>query len=104
MEPVVLGLVCGVIFAVAEAGAVLLARWPNAGRERRTLVVSVVSRFSTGLLIPTADLGVALWVTGLLLGIGLAIPVAVVSRTYAAPLGIGAVGGVVVAAIAELTL
>jgi hypothetical protein len=96
--------VCGSVFAIAEAGAVLFVRWPGAGRELRTLAVSVVGRFLTGLLVPTVDLGVALWATGLLLGIGLSIPIAVVSRTYAGPLGVGAVGGIVIAAIAELAL
>lgn len=68
------------------------------------LVVSVTSRFLTGLLIPTVDLGVALWITGLFLGLALTVPIVVVSRRWVGPLGLGVLGGFVIASIAELAL
>lgn len=68
------------------------------------LIVLLTSRFLTGLLIPTVDLGVELWITGLFLGLALTVPIVVVSRRWVEPLGLGVVGGFVIAAIAELAL
>jgi hypothetical protein len=56
------------------------------------------------LLIPTVDLGVERWVTGLFLGFALSVPIVVVSRRWVGPLGLGVIGGFVIASIAELAL
>ena len=95
-------MICGFVFASLEPALVLFTRWRAAGRGWRVLIVSLTSRFLTGLLIPTVDLGVPLWMTGLFLGLALTVPLVVVSRRWVGPLGLGAIGGFVIAAIAEL--
>lgn len=102
MDLVLLGLICGGVFAAIEFGLVLLGRWPRPHEEFRVLVASSANRFATGLVIPNADIGLPLWASGLVIGLLLALPIAAVSRRTVGPLGLGAVGGITIAALAEL--
>lgn len=102
MDPILLGLICGGVFAAIEVVLVLLGRWPRPYEAFSVLVASAVNRFVTGLLIPNADIGLTLWASGLLIGVLLALPIAAVSRRTIGPLGLGAVGGMTIAALAEL--
>ena len=103
MDPILLGLIAGATFAALELALVHWMRWPRAREEFAALVTSVTNRFATGLAIPTIDIGQSLWVTGLVIGIALSLPVAAVSRRTVGPIGLGAVAGIAIAAIAELT-
>jgi hypothetical protein len=103
VDPILLGVIAGVVFALLEVVLVLLGQWPGAREEFSVLVASAVNRFATGLFIPNVDLGMPLWVTGIVIGIVLALPIAAVGRRTVGPLGLGAVGGITIAAVAELT-
>lgn len=103
MDPIVLGLAAGTVFALFEIVLVRLRRWPSPYEEFGVLVASAVNRFTTGLVIPNVEIGIPLWATGLGIGLLLALPIAVVGRRTVGPLGFGMVGGITIAAIAELT-
>ncbi len=102
MDPILLGVICGSVFAAFEGVLVLLGRWPRPYEAFSVLIAAAANRFATGLVIPNADIGLTLWASGLVLGLLLAIPIAVVSRRTVGPLGMGAVGGITIAALAEL--
>ena len=102
MDPVLLGVICGVAFAAIEVVLVLFGRWPGPAEEARVLIASSANRFVTGLIIPNTDIGLTLWASGLVIGLLLALPIAAVSRRTVGPLGLGAVGGMTIAALAEL--
>jgi hypothetical protein len=55
-----------------------------------------IDRFMIGLIIPNVVLGINPIIAGALLGIGLSLPSAIISRTYAPILIIGTVGGAVI--------
>lgn len=104
VDPVLLGVISGAVFAGFELGLVHFSRWPSPSYEFGALVASASNRFATGLLIPNADIGIPLWASGLAIGMLLALPIAAISRNIVGPVGLGAVGGVTIAAIAELTV
>jgi len=49
-----------------------------------------------GFLIPNVELGIHSALTGLLLGISLSMPSAIITRAYAPIIGIGAIGGFII--------
>lgn len=102
MDPILLGLICGVVFAAFEGVLVVLGRWPRPHEAFGVLIASAANRFATGLVIPNVDIGLTLWASGLVIGLLLALPIAAVSRRTVGPLGLGAVGGMTIAALAEL--
>jgi hypothetical protein len=103
MDPVVLGIIAGAVFASLEFALVVLGRWPSPRDEVRVLVASAANRFATGLIIPNVEIGVTPWAAGLIIGTLLALPVAAVGLRTVIPLGLGALGGITIAAVAELT-
>ncbi|MDA0351995.1 MAG: hypothetical protein O3A10_07285 [Chloroflexi bacterium] len=102
MDPILLGLIAGSVFAALEVLLVLVGRWPGQAEEFWVLVASAANRFATGLVIPTSDIGLPLWASGLMFGALLAVPIAAVARRTVEPLGLGVVGGITIAAVAQL--
>ena len=63
-----------------------------------------IERFMIGFLIPNVDLGIHPVLTGLLLGAGLSLPSAIITRAYAPIIGIGIVGSVIIGFIVKAVL
>ena len=87
------GLVFGFIFALVDALMMVPIDMPD-----KTLAIlgASINRFAIGFLIPVVKLPFAPWLTGLLLGILLSLPDAIITKTYVPIVGIGAVGGLII--------
>jgi len=68
--------------------------------KRRAMLGAFTHRFAVGFVICNASLPWMGWLNGLLLGLLLSLPDAIITKAWAPILGLGAIGGVVIGIIA----
>lgn len=65
------------------------------------MLASFINRFTIGFLIANTNIPVSSWLKGLLIGLFLSLPDAIITKTYAPILGIGIVGGIIIGYLTE---
>ena len=98
MSRLVLGLVCGLIFGAVDVALMLPMSFPD---KRTALLAAFFSRFGIGFVIPLVELPWPGWLIGLVIGVLLSVPDAIITKAYAPILMSGAVGGVIIGGIAH---
>jgi hypothetical protein len=93
MDRVLLGLICGVVFGVLDALAMLPLEFSD---KRAALLGAFLDRFAIGFVIGCARLTWPGWLAGLTFGMLISAPSAVITKVYGPILGVGAVGGAVI--------
>jgi hypothetical protein len=93
MSRIILGIVCGIAFGLLDAVLMLPMSFPD---KRVAITGAFLDRFAIGFLICVVDLPWPGWLTGLVVALLLSLPSAVVTKSYAPILGMGAIGGVVI--------
>ena len=93
MNSVTKGLLAGVLFGTVAVLTMLPLKFPNKGIA---LSAAFASRFAIGLVIAVAALPVQGWLKGLIFGILMSIPDALVTGSYVPILPFGAVGGTII--------
>jgi hypothetical protein len=91
---IMLGLVCGVV-AIAP---MFEMSFPD---RQAAITDAFIHRFAVGWFVPNAFPGIAPIIRGLLLGILLSLPDALITKAYAPILGLGVVGGLILGVIAR---
>ena len=96
MSRIMLGAICGVVF-----GAVAVATMIPLSFEDKTAAMTgaFLNRFAVGFVIGAARLPVPAWASGLLFGLLLSLPDAIITKAYAPILILGAIGGTVVGVV-----
>jgi predicted neutral ceramidase superfamily lipid hydrolase len=97
MSPLILALVCGVAFG---ALAVLLMLPMPFADKPAALVAAFANRFAIGFLIPLVSLPMPSIAKGLLIGLLISIPDAIITKAYVPILVMGALGGLVIGWVA----
>ena len=93
MSPLQQGLFAGVLFGALSVATMLPLSFAD---KRRALLAAFIDRFAIGLLIPLVRTPVPGWLDGLLLGLLLSLPTALITRAAKPILLTGAVGGLVI--------
>jgi len=102
MNKVVLGSICGLIFGVVDVLIMIPLKYENNRKRYEAMSAAFIERFIIGFLIPNVNLSLHPAVTGLLLGLGLSIPSAVITRAYAPIIGMGILGGILIGFISKM--
>ena len=90
MSRVPFGIVAGLAFAVIDVLLMIPLELPD---RKAAMLGAFVSRFAIGFLIPVADVALPGWVRGLVIGLLISMPDAVITKAYAPIIGVGLVGG-----------
>jgi hypothetical protein len=91
------GVIGGLIFGAASVAMMLPMSFPD---KRAALLAAFIDRFAIGLVIGCVVLpGWPGWGVGLLFGILLSLPAALITKAYAPILIIGALGGVIIGGV-----
>ena len=91
------GVIGGLIFGAASVAMMLPMSFPD---KRAALLAAFIDRFAIGLVIGCVVLpGWPGWGFGLLFGILLSLPAALITKAYAPILIIGAIGGVIIGGV-----
>ncbi|MBP7732531.1 MAG: hypothetical protein KA140_02050 [Caldisericia bacterium] len=104
MNSLTLGIICGLAFGGIDVLVMIPLKYENNRKKTEAMVSAFLERFMIGFLIPNVNLGIHPALTGLLLGVGLSIPTAIITRVYAPIVGIGAVGGVIIGFVVNAIL
>src|SRR5256885_15914414 len=90
MNPIILGIVCGVIFGLVAVGPMTKMTFQD---KRAAMLGAFINRFAIGFLIPNALVTVDPIARGLLLGILLSLPDAIITKAYVPIMALGVIGG-----------
>src|SRR4051812_32605695 len=93
MKQMHLGVLCGVVFGALAAASMVPLQFPD---RRAALLGAFLNRFAIGVVIGFMQPGTTGWATGLMMGILLSLPDAIITKAYAPILIIGALGGAVI--------
>ncbi|HEV7671759.1 MAG TPA: hypothetical protein VGS22_24830 [Thermoanaerobaculia bacterium] len=90
MSAFAFGLVAGVLFGALSVGLMLPLSFPD---KTTALLGAFVDRFAIGFLVPLVSMPGPAWVRGLLVGLLVSLPSAILTKSYAPILILGAMGG-----------
>jgi hypothetical protein len=94
VTPLIAGLLSGLIFGAISVAIMLPMPFPHKGAA---LLAAFISRFGLGLVIALVQLpGWPGWLIGLVFGLLLSLPDAIVTKAYAPILLIGMIGGTII--------
>jgi hypothetical protein len=101
MSPIVLAVICGVGLGLTAVLLMLPMSFPN---KRTALLGAFASRFAIGFLVPLVALPMPSIAKGMLIGLLVSLPDAIVTKAYAPILVVGIVGGGIVGWIATYAI
>lgn len=104
MNPLNLGLICGLVFGVVDVLIMIPMKVDDKRKKIEAMAAAFLERFAIGFLIPSISLGLPPAWTGLFVGFVLSLPSAIITRAYAPIIGVGAVGGLIIGLIAGSVL
>jgi len=91
MSKILLGVICGIVFGVIS----VLTMIPLKLEEKKTAMAGAfANRFAVGFVIGATDLPLPMWASGLLFGLLLSLPDAIITKSWIPIMTLGAVGGV----------
>ncbi len=94
MNKIILGIICGLVFGIIDVLVPL--KYENNRKKIEEVTAAFIERFMIGFLISNVDLGIHPALTGLLLGVGLSVLSAIITKAYAPIIGIGIIGSVII--------
>lgn len=96
MSNLVQGIISGLIFGAVSVGLMLPMSFPD---KTTALLAAFASRFAIGLVIGCVVLPWPGWVVGLVFGLVMSIPDALITKAYAPIIIVGAIGGSVIGGV-----
>ncbi|MDK2768130.1 MAG: hypothetical protein KYX69_10485 [Sphingomonas sp.] len=93
MNPILFGLLAGLLFGAADVALMLPMDFPD---KKTALLGAFLSRFAIGFLIPLVKLPISPWLIGALVGLLVSLPDAVITKAYAPILASGLIGGLAI--------
>ena len=97
MSRIYLGVICGLVFGGLDAAMMIPLSFPD---KRAALLAAFIARFALGFVICNIKLPWPGWVVGIVLGILLSLPDALITKTMVPILASGAIGGAIIGIIA----
>jgi hypothetical protein len=99
MNSILLGIILGLVYGVLVVAPMTKMTFSD---KQAAIAGAFINRFSIGFLIPNALIGINPIIRGLLLGIVLSLPDALITKSYKPILALGIIGGLVIGVITQL--
>lgn len=100
MNSILLGVILGIIFGVVATAPMFKMTFSD---KQAAIMGAFINRFAIGFLIPNSLLGIDPIIRGLLLGVLLSLPDAIITKSYAPIIGLGIIGGLIMGVVTRLT-
>lgn len=104
MSAILLGIICGLGFGIIDVAVMLPMKFEDKRKKTEALSGAFIERFMLGFLIPNVTLDIHPAITGALIGLGLSVPAAIITRAYLPIILIGVAGGTVIGFITNAVL
>lgn len=102
MNRILLGVICGLAFGLLDVAIMIPLKYEDNRKRNEAMISAFIERFMIGFIIPNLALGPHTALVGGLIGAGLSIPTAIITRVYLPIIGTGIVGGVVIGIVSGL--
>lgn len=96
MSKILLGLICGLVFGIVDVLLMIPLSFPD---KKAAMSAAFISRFSIGFVIGANNLPLPYWASGLIFGILLSLPDAIVTKAYLPIMISGTIGGLIIGLI-----
>ena len=93
MNPVLFGLVAGLLFGAVDVALMIPMDFPD---KKTAMLGAFASRFAIGFLIPLVRMPLPPWAIGGLVGLLVSIPDAIITKAYVPILATGLIGGLAI--------
>lgn len=90
MNKLLAGLIAGLAFGIIDILLMIPLEMPH---KNIALMGAFFNRFAIGFFIPNLTLHIPMWLTGLLVGLLLSLPDAIITSAYSPILTVGVIGG-----------
>ena len=104
MNKILFGIICGLAFGVIDVLIMIPLKYENKRKRIEAMSSAFLERAMLGFLIPNLDLGIHPAIVGLIFGLGLSLPSAIITRAYAPIIAIGVAGAVIIGFITQAIL
>ena len=98
MSKILLGSICGVVFGVVVVLTMLPMEFPD---KKAALAGAFLNRFGVGFVIGAAQLPIPGWASGLLFGLLLSLPDAIITKAYIPIIVLGLIGGLIIGVVVD---
>ena len=92
----------GLVFGVLDVLIMLPLKYDDSRKKTEAIGAAFIERFMIGFLIPVTGLGINPMITGVIIGLGLSLPSAIITRVYAPITGIGVAGGFIIGLLTKI--
>ena len=99
MSKLTLGAICGILYGLFSVATMIPLEFPD---KKAAMLGAFINRFSIGFVIGIATLPLPGWAQGLLIGLLLSLADAIITKTIAPILGLGAIGGLIIGMIVHM--
>jgi hypothetical protein len=96
VSSVLLGVICGLVFGGIAAAIMIPMTFDD---KRAALTAAFINRFAIGFAIGVSSLPVPGWLNGLIFGLLLSLPEAIITKAWRSIIALGAIGGVIIGVI-----
>lgn len=93
MSRLLLGVICGFVFGIIAVATMIPLKFED---KRAAMSGAFVNRFAVGFAIGATNLPLPMWLSGLLFGLLLSLPDAIITKAWIPILMLGAIGGIVI--------
>jgi hypothetical protein len=93
MSRILPGAICGVVFGLVVVGTMVPMEFPD---KKTALAGAFLNRFGVGFVIGAANLPLPGWATGMIFGLLLSVPDAIITKAYIPIIVIGVIGGTII--------
>lgn len=93
MTKLALGIICGVVFGIISVATMIPLQFTD---KKAALAGAFINRFAIGLVIGATNLRYPSWFNGLVWGILLSLPDAIITKAFVPIVAMGAIGGVII--------
>ena len=93
MSRTTLGAICGVVFGAVSVATMIPLKFDD---KTAAMTGAFINRFAIGFVIGAAHLNLPPWAQGLVFGLLLSLPDAIITKAYAPILVMGTVGGIII--------
>ena len=94
MDKVFLGALLGLVFGIIDI--IPMSQMQGFENKRTAMTAAFIERFSIGLMIGAAELGLPMWLQGLFISILISVPSALITKAYIPILSTAVIGGLVI--------
>jgi hypothetical protein len=92
MSKIFLGVICGIVFGAISVAVMIPLQFED---KRSAMLGAFVNRFAVGFVIGATDVPLPMWASGLLFGVLLSLPEAIITKSWIPIMTLGAIGGIV---------